>query len=149
MDAELRAKIVDTLSHARDLTIATNRADGFPQATTVSYVNDGLKLYFGCSGDSQKAQNIARDNRVSVSITCDYRGWEEIKGVSMAATAERITDPKEIDHVGRLMFAKFPQIGKYMQADTAAAGLYRITPKIVSLVDYSKGFGHTDLVEVA
>lgn len=149
MDAELRAKIVDTFAHARDLTIATNRADGFPQATTVSYVNDGLNLYFGCSEDSQKAQNIARDNRVSVSITCDYRDWDEIKGVSMAATAEPVTDPKEIDHVGRLMFAKFPQIAKYMPADAGAAGLYRITPKIVSLLDYSKGFGHTDLVEVA
>jgi nitroimidazol reductase NimA-like FMN-containing flavoprotein (pyridoxamine 5'-phosphate oxidase superfamily) len=149
MDAVLRARIVNTLAHGRDLTIATNRADGFPQATMVSYVSDGLNLYFGCAGNSQKARNLARDNRVSVTITCDYRNWDEIRGVSMAATAARITDAKEMAHVGQLMMAKFPQVAKYMTPEAGAVALYRITPKVISLLDYTKGFGHTEFVEVS
>jgi hypothetical protein len=32
--------------------------------------------------------------------------------------------------------------------DPAAVPTIRITPEIVSILDYSKGFGHTDLVRV-
>jgi nitroimidazol reductase NimA-like FMN-containing flavoprotein (pyridoxamine 5'-phosphate oxidase superfamily) len=50
------------------MTLATNRPDGWPQATTVGYVNDGLTIYFLCSPQSQKAANLARDSRVSLTI---------------------------------------------------------------------------------
>ena len=38
------------------MTVATNRPDGWPQATTVGYVNDGLTLYFLCDPESQTAK---------------------------------------------------------------------------------------------
>jgi Pyridoxamine 5'-phosphate oxidase len=60
MDPALKQEIVSILDEANDLTIATVREDGYPQATTVSYVNDGRKIYFGCAAASQKAQNLAR-----------------------------------------------------------------------------------------
>ena len=34
---------------------ATLRPDGWPQATTLGYANEGLTLYFLCGPDSQKA----------------------------------------------------------------------------------------------
>ena len=48
MDYALRNQIEAILEKGRDLTLATIRPDGAPQATTVSYVNDGLAVYFGC-----------------------------------------------------------------------------------------------------
>jgi nitroimidazol reductase NimA-like FMN-containing flavoprotein (pyridoxamine 5'-phosphate oxidase superfamily) len=45
MDPALRQEIVSILDEANDLTIATVREDGYPQATTVSYVNDSLTIY--------------------------------------------------------------------------------------------------------
>ncbi|MER8957242.1 pyridoxamine 5'-phosphate oxidase family protein [Mesorhizobium sp. M0833] len=52
------------------MTIATLRPDGWPQATTVGYVNEGLTLYFLCGLDSQKAENLARDDRVpSIAVS--------------------------------------------------------------------------------
>jgi nitroimidazol reductase NimA-like FMN-containing flavoprotein (pyridoxamine 5'-phosphate oxidase superfamily) len=48
MDPVLKQKIIAILGDANDMTIATIREDGYPQATTVSYVNDGLIIYFGC-----------------------------------------------------------------------------------------------------
>jgi len=59
MDPELKGKILTLLDQHRIMTVATLRADGWPQATTVGYVNEGLTLYFLCGLDSQKARNLA------------------------------------------------------------------------------------------
>jgi nitroimidazol reductase NimA-like FMN-containing flavoprotein (pyridoxamine 5'-phosphate oxidase superfamily) len=64
MDGTLKSKILELLNQHRLMIIATNRPDGWPQATTVGYVNDGLTIYFLCSPQSQKAANLARDNRI-------------------------------------------------------------------------------------
>ena len=44
MDDTIRQKILDLLDQHRIMTIATLRPDGWPQATTVGYVNEGLTL---------------------------------------------------------------------------------------------------------
>jgi nitroimidazol reductase NimA-like FMN-containing flavoprotein (pyridoxamine 5'-phosphate oxidase superfamily) len=85
MDEEIRRKIVTLLDQHRIMTIATLRADGWPQATTVGYANEGLMLYFLCAPDSQKAANLARDDRVSLTIDHDTPRVMEITGLSMAA----------------------------------------------------------------
>ena len=61
MDETLKKKILRILDEHRIMTVATNRSDGWPQATTVGYVSDGLTLYFLCSPQSQKAENLARE----------------------------------------------------------------------------------------
>jgi nitroimidazol reductase NimA-like FMN-containing flavoprotein (pyridoxamine 5'-phosphate oxidase superfamily) len=63
MEEEIRGKILTLLDQHRIMTIATLRPDGWPQATTVGYVNKGLTLYFLCGLDSQKSANLARDDR--------------------------------------------------------------------------------------
>ena len=68
MDAFLRGKILKLLDEHRILTLATVRPDGWPQATTVGYVSNGLTLWFMTGKDTQKARNLARDYRVSLSI---------------------------------------------------------------------------------
>ena len=148
MDPELTDEIVSILDAANDMTIATNREDGYPQATTVSYVNDGLTIYFGCAAQSQKAKNLARDSKVSLTVNLPYASWKEIRGLSIGGRAERVTDPQEVDQVSKLMFEKFPQIAAYAPAELEEIVLFRITPEIVSVLDYRKGFGHTDLVKV-
>lgn len=140
-----REKFVAILDAAADLTVATNRADGYPQATVVSFVNDGDKIYFGTGSKAQKAQNIARDDRVSVAITDPYKTWDDIRGVSIGGRARRVTEPEEVRRVGELMFEKFPQISKY--ADFGAGmdlALFRVDPDVISILDYSQGFGHTE-----
>jgi len=39
-------------------------------------------------------KNIAISNKISVTIKRNYRNWEDIEGLSMGATAERLSDPK-------------------------------------------------------
>ena len=42
MDEAIRNKILTLLDQHRIMTIATLRPDGWPQATTVGYANEGL-----------------------------------------------------------------------------------------------------------
>jgi nitroimidazol reductase NimA-like FMN-containing flavoprotein (pyridoxamine 5'-phosphate oxidase superfamily) len=92
MDAEIKGKIQAILDQHRIMTVATLRPDGWPQATTVGYANDGLSLYFLCGLDSQKAANLARDDRLSLTIDHDTPQVMEITGLSMAGRAQPVTD---------------------------------------------------------
>jgi nitroimidazol reductase NimA-like FMN-containing flavoprotein (pyridoxamine 5'-phosphate oxidase superfamily) len=92
MDEAISKKILSLLEEHRIMTLATLRPDGWPQATTVGYVNDGLTLYFLCGLDSQKAANLARDDRVSLTIDHDTPQIMEITGLSMAARTQPVTD---------------------------------------------------------
>ena len=109
MDAEIKRKILTLLDQHRIMTVATLKPDGWPQATTVGYVNEGLTLYFLCGLDSQKAANLARDDRVSLAIDHDASQVMEIAGLSMAAHAQAMVDRAEADKVLRMLPLKYPK----------------------------------------
>jgi nitroimidazol reductase NimA-like FMN-containing flavoprotein (pyridoxamine 5'-phosphate oxidase superfamily) len=96
MDALVRARISKLLDEHRIMTLATLRPDGWPQATTVGYVNDGLVRYFMCGRDSQKARNLSRDNRSSLTIDHDVNSPMAIQGLSMAARAAPVQEAERI-----------------------------------------------------
>jgi nitroimidazol reductase NimA-like FMN-containing flavoprotein (pyridoxamine 5'-phosphate oxidase superfamily) len=148
MDPSIQRKILALLDQHRDMSIATLRPDGWPQATTVGYGNDGLTLYFLCGLDSQKAANLARDDRVSLTIDHDTPQVMEISGLSMAAHAQPVSDPAEAQKAIDLMFAKYPlQDGLSLPLPKPEdVRIFRVSPVVISVLDYSKGFGHTDLV---
>lgn len=147
MDEEIKEKILALLDQHRIMTIATLRPDGWPQATTVGYVNEGLALYFLCGLDSQKAANLDRDDRLSLTIDHDASELMAITGLSMAARAQSVNDPVEADKVLRLLPLKYPEASLPIPMPTREeVRLFRVTPTVISVLDYSKGFGHTDLV---
>ena len=150
MDNATRNQIISIIDDVDDLTIATVRNDGFPQATTVSYVNDGLTIYFGTASDSQKARNIASNNKVSLTINRPYASWDDIEGVSISGIATPVIDPAEQKKVEALLFKKFPQVENYVPPDMPpdALVLFGIEPLFISLLDYRQGFGHTELLEI-
>jgi PPOX class probable F420-dependent enzyme len=146
VDDAIRKKILALLGKHRKMTIATLRPDGWPQATTVGYGNEGLTIYFLCGPDSQKAANLARDNRVSLTIDDDTGQVMSIDGLSMAARAEAVTDPAEAEKALRLMMERYPPQDVPLPMPNAAdLRIFRVTPTVISVLDYSKGFGHTDL----
>ncbi len=148
MDEEIKRKILSLLDQHRIMTVATLRPDGWPQATTVRYVNDGLTLYFLCDLDSQKANNLARDDRISLTIDHDTADFTAISGLSMAAHAQAVTDPEEADKVLRMLPLKYPENASLPASmpSPEEVRIFRLTPRIISVLDYSKGFGHTDLI---
>ena len=148
MNTALRDQIIAIIDDVQDMTIATVREDGYPQATTVSYVNDGLIIYFGTTKDSQKALNIKQNDKVSLTINRSHQDWNEIEGLSMAAIATAVSNSEEQEKVSALMFEKFPQIAQYVPEDEENLIIYHLQPTVISLLDYSKGFGHTELVRL-
>jgi general stress protein 26 len=108
MDEEIRRTILDLLEQHRIMTVATIRPDGWPQATTVGYVHEGLTLWFLCGLDSQKAANLARDDRLSLTIDHDTSDIMAITGLSMAARAEAVTDRAEAEKVLAMLPPKYP-----------------------------------------
>lgn len=147
MDKPIQEFILDIINHGKDLTLATVREDGYPQATTVSYANDGMAIYIGTGQDSQKVHNIRRCNKVSLTINADYRDWNHIKGVSIGGLAEVLSDGDEIEHASRCMLERFPQIKDWTQQDELGEiAFLKIHPQVISVLNYEKGFGHTDLV---
>jgi PPOX class probable F420-dependent enzyme len=148
MDDKLEAKILALLDQHRIMTIATLRPDGWPQATTVGYASEGLTLYFLCGLDSQKARNLARDDRVSLTIDHDAPQVMEITGLSMAARAKAVTDSAEAEKVLRLLMQKYPQQDAFPlpMPKPSEVRIFRVVPSVISVLDYTKGFAHTDLV---
>ena len=148
MDDAIKNQILALLDQHRIMTIATLRPDGWPQATTVGYVNEGLTLYFLCGLDSQKAANLARDDRVSLAIDHDTPDLMAITGLSMAARAEAVVDRDEASRILGLFPLKYPEnIAVPIPTPTPEdVKIFRVTPTVISVLDYSKGFGHTELV---
>ena len=148
MTPEQQQQIQQILDGASDMTVATVRPDGYPQATTVSFVHDGPIIYFGCGSASQKAANIRRSPAVSLTVNLPYERWDEIRGLSLGGQARLVTDPAETQRVFDAMLAKFPQV-----RDLAAVtgedefAVVRVDPLVISLLDYRQGFGHTEEVD--
>lgn len=149
MDKSTQKFILDIIDHGRDLTLATVRPDGYPQATTVSYANDGMDIYVGIGKNSQKADNLRHNNKVSLTINAPYKDWNEIKGLSISGTVEFLNDAKELQHAADCMIKRFPQLLEWTKSNqTNDVLLLKIRPQFLSLLDYQKGFGHTELLQV-
>lgn len=150
MDPNLRRFIESLLASERDLTLATLRPDGAPQANTVSYASDGLRLYFGTGRDSEKVRNLQYCPKASVAIDAPYAEWGEIRGLSMGGTATLLSnDSAESRQAMDMLMRKFPQVSDMSPpADSASIVFVRFVPDVISVLDYSQGFGHTDLVHV-
>lgn len=147
MDEQIKAKILRLLDSHRVMTIATLRPDGWPQATTVGYVNEGLSIFFLCGPTSQKAVNLARDARVSVTIDEDTDDVMAIEGLSIAAHAHHVSEPAEVMRILGLLAKRYPpQASVPDMPGPEAIRIFRLVPKVISVLDYSKGFGHTDLI---
>jgi nitroimidazol reductase NimA-like FMN-containing flavoprotein (pyridoxamine 5'-phosphate oxidase superfamily) len=144
----MEQKAVDILDKYRLMTIATSRADGWPQATMVNYANDGLLLYFIISRQSQKYANIDRDSRVSIVVGRDFEDPAQITGLSIAANASEVRDPKQRERAIELVLQRHPALAKFGGPDLEHSAVMRAYCSIVTILDYSKGFGHSDMLTV-
>lgn len=138
----------EILDREGTMVLSTVRADGWPQATTVSYANDGFLIYFIISRQSQKFENIGRDQRVAIVITCDGHDPKDIKGLSIAAEASEVRDPAQQARAIDLVLDRNPGLRALPRPDIARAAVMRAYCRILTILDYSRGFGHADTITV-
>lgn len=144
----MKDKAVRILDHNRLMAIATVRPDGWPQATLVGYANEDILLYFMISRDSQKFRNIERDDRVSIAIGRDFHDPASIEALSIAANASEVSDPKQRDRAVKLLLDRHPGLQRLATPDYTHAAVMRAYCSIITVLDYSQGFGHADLLTV-
>lgn len=144
----MKQDILDILGAHRVLTLATNRPDGWPQATMVGYANEGLVIYMLISRSSQKFANIAADNRVAIAIGADADKLADIKGLAMSALAYPALDPEPQRHGYEQLVKRRPEFASLPEPDWSDAAIVRAIPRDVAILDFSKGLGHSDMVRV-
>jgi nitroimidazol reductase NimA-like FMN-containing flavoprotein (pyridoxamine 5'-phosphate oxidase superfamily) len=144
----MQEQILSILARHGLMTLATNRPDGWPQATSVSYVHRGLFIYFMISRTSQKFANLAADDRVSISIASSAPTPVHFEGLSMSARAVEPRDEPYRTDILRQMRSRHPGYFDTAASDMSRSAIFRALPEIITIVDFSKGLGHSDVVTV-
>jgi len=144
----MKDKAIDILNENRLMAISTLRPDGWPQATMVSYASEDILIYFIISRRSQKFANIERDDRVSLVTGRDFHDPSTIRAVSIAARASEVRDPKQRERAVALLLDRHPGLRRLEKPQADHSAVMRANPEIITILDYSKGFGHADLLTV-
>ena len=144
----MKDKAIQILEENRLMAISTIRPDGWPQNTMVGYANEDILLYFIVSRASQKFANIERDDRVSLVVGRDFHDPSTIRALSIAARASEVRDPKQRERAVRLLLERHPGLSKLQRPGPGHSAVMRANPEIITVLDYSKGFGHADLLTV-
>ncbi len=129
-----RDRILEILAESRVLCVATLRPDGWPQATLVGYLSDGLTLYFAVARDSQKLANIVGDPRISIAVGRQGRQGAHVHGLSMAAIAAEVTDVDEVRRLNALILERYPEQEIFAPRGHSIA-VIKATPQVISLID--------------
>lgn len=145
-DDDLKFRIMTALASCHTMALATIRPDGFPQVTTVNYINDGVALYFAADAASQKAGNIKLNNKVSVAITLQSTDLIKLAGLSLSGHCKRMLEADGATDIALRLFRTIPQSRRYVPDDAEKISVFSITPVAIALVDYSKGFGTNELL---
>ena len=140
---------IEILTSHRIMTVATVRPDGWPQATIVGYANEGWSLYFLIYRDSQKFENIQRDNRVAITVGSEPPELKKIKAVYAGCEVSEITDVAERAHAWELLAQRHPNLTDLAPPQKSEVATMVARCKHVSVLDYSQGLGHTDLITVS
>ncbi len=145
----MQEKAVSILNENRIMAIATLRPDGWPQTTIVGYANDELLIYFIVSRHGQKLANIQNDNRVSLSIGRDFHDPSSIRALSIAGHASEVTDEKQRKKAVDMVLARHPGLRKLEKPEPSHSAVMLLFPSTVTILDYSKGLGHADVLTVS
>jgi general stress protein 26 len=140
-------RIDSILDENHVMSLATNRPDGWPQATQVNYLHHDGALYFVVARDSQKLANIQRDARVS--ITVGGAGKSRAEGLSMAARVVEIADAGRIAQLNKLLWSTPAGASFAPHPMQSSIAVLMATPLIICLVDYAKPPGQTQTFVMA
>jgi hypothetical protein len=106
-----------------------------------------MVLYVTIAIDTQKAHNIAYSDLVALTANAPYKRWSEIQGLAMEARATLVQDPAELALISDLLLAKYPEYAEIIVSPGIRPWpgmlFVRIAPISITLLDYTRGFGHT------
>ena len=108
------------LAEARTLNVATLGPDGAIHIVAMWFVMHGTSPVFWTYAKSQKARNLARDDRLS-ALAEGGQSYAALRGVELIGTAEVVTDPAQVLGIGEELAAKYAGLGHGGDLARAAA----------------------------
>ena len=135
------------LAENRVMAVATLRPDGWPQATMVGYIHDGLTLYFTIARGSQKLANIQHDARISIAIGRHETDGPDLRGLSMAAEAVEVTDADEVRRLNAMLFERYPEQQVFAPRGASVA-VMKAAPVVLSVIDPKGGLDQAAALRV-
>jgi general stress protein 26 len=149
MSPEMEEFVRDMLQRHEVMTLATIRADGFPQASVVGYVSDGVTLYFVSVADAQRINDIRHCDKVALTIQRAVADWDKIEGLSIAAIAEVVADVQELRAVIARYAARYPAFARELPTlDPDNITAVRLMPKSIALINSAVDPGSSDVLEL-
>ena len=135
-------EITSFLAAPHKLQLATINPDGTPHLVTMYYaLFDGL-VGFWTYRTSQKAKNLERDPRATILVETG-EGYDQLHGVQMTGTVERITDDARILACGREIYGRYigemtEGLAGFVEQQAAKRWVYLLHPEKVSSWDHRK-----------
>lgn len=165
-EKQLRDAVLKYLQEHNTMILASS-IDNMPWSCAIFYASDSFSLYFLSSTNTRHAQNISRNNRVSATVTEDYKDWTKIKGIQLEGVAKLLTEDEDkmkaikvylskypfVHPLLAKIMAPFPRIFSFLQKVARAlpampdftatpAEFYRLDPEHVWFVDNERGLGN-------
>lgn len=139
--------------HGHNVATLATCDGGKPWASAVFYANDGYTLFFLSSPTSRHCLNMAKNQRVAVTIQEDYSDWLEIKGIQLEGIVSEISGAEE-EKARKLYGQKFPVVGMLANAPAAIVKAltkvrwYKFVPQRLYFIDNSCGLGTRDEIHL-
>jgi len=144
---DLKEEVINYLKKKETIALSTSSTDGHPLTHAVAVVSENGIVYFATNRNTRKVRNIQANPNVAYS-TWDMNGnLEKIKQVQMEGKAIILTDEKEIEEADQKLMKKFHELAKHKKVTRNPDNIFiKIEPIKCYYSDYSKGFGHRDIV---
>jgi uncharacterized protein YhbP (UPF0306 family) len=152
-NAELTERITRFLDANHVVSLATSGPSG-PHAANLLYARDGLALVWVSDPSTRHSSELETDCRVSATVAPDTSDFTVIRGIQMAGSAKRITDESERTRLLEKLKQRYPFLARLdaapanLAAAFTSAGIYRLDPDRIVLIDNTLGFGHKDTLVV-
>ncbi|MFC9294198.1 PPOX class F420-dependent oxidoreductase [Streptomyces sp. NPDC057011] len=122
-DEETR-KLLDGRNFA---VVATLNRDGAPQTSVVWIARDGDTVLFSTTAGRQKARNLTRDPRVSLTL---YDAENPYRSIDIRGTVELVEDPEK--SLPRRLSHKYLGQDPPTESDEVLRLIVRVTPQKVT-----------------
>jgi PPOX class probable F420-dependent enzyme len=127
LSVELNEETRRLLDRRNVATVATLNPDGGPQTSVVWIVRDGDFVLFSTTAGRQKARNLARDPRVSLTV---FDTENPYQSVNIRGTAELIEDRDKV--LLRPLWQKYVGEDPPAEAEGVLRLIVRVTPRKVT-----------------
>lgn len=119
------AQLLDLVAGSHDGVLTTQKRDGRPQLSNITYLFDAATrtVRVSVTADRAKARNLARDPRASLHVTRpDFWAWTVVEGdatLSPTARAEGDDTVEELVELYRTLQGEHPDWADYRRAMVA------------------------------